>query len=93
MANKNERQNVDFWNTSTEHYPDQSARWLLQNTENLQCLLQLVAGNLSEKMDFERIDQINRSFVVEIFRTQNQTSSIAYRLKVKNKSVRSLSIS
>ncbi|MDE0635418.1 MAG: hypothetical protein OXI43_06150 [Candidatus Poribacteria bacterium] len=56
MENRNEQQIVDFWRTPTEHYPDQSARWLLQNTENLRCLVQIIAGNLSEKMDFERID-------------------------------------
>ena len=82
MENRNEQQIVDFWRTRTEHYPDQSARWLLQNTENLRCLVQIIAGNLSEKMDFERIDQIKRSFVLEIFRAQE--SDLVYRVPFKS---------
>ena len=81
MENKNGQQTVDFWNTKTEHFPDQSARWLLQNTENLRCLVQIIAGNLSEKIDFDRIDQINTSFVLEIFRAQE--SDLVFRVPFK----------
>ena len=54
-----------FFDIPIEHFPDRSARWLLQYKENIQGLLEIVASELVHLIDFDRLSLLNRSFVAE----------------------------
>ena len=45
------------------HFPDRSSRWLLSDTENVRALLELVAADVVEYLDFSGMEQINTSFI------------------------------
>ena len=39
---------LNFFDIRVEHFPDRSARWLFQDTENVRGLLEIVAAELVE---------------------------------------------
>ncbi|RKU36318.1 hypothetical protein C6496_13745, partial [Candidatus Poribacteria bacterium] len=45
-----------------EHFHDRSTRWLLEDSENVRGLLEIVAEHLVERLDFSRLLHVNRSF-------------------------------
>ena len=53
-----------------EHFPDRSARWLFQYTHNVQGLLEIVANELVEFIDFSRLVPLNRRFISDMLREQ-----------------------
>ena len=53
-----------------EHFPDRSARWLFQYTHNVRGLLEIVANELVEFMDFSRLVPLNRRFISDTLREQ-----------------------
>ena len=55
---------------SSHQFPDSSAKWLLRQREHLEALLEMLLGSLVEAFDFERVEQLNRSFISDEFRTQ-----------------------
>ena len=61
---------INFFDIRIEHFPDRSARWLLQDTENVRGLLEIVAAELVELIDFSQLSQINRSFIPDNLREQ-----------------------
>ena len=61
---------LNFFDIPIEHFPDRSARWLLQDKENVRGLLEIVAGELVELIDFSQLAQINRSFIPDNLREQ-----------------------
>ena len=49
-----------FFDISITHFPDRSARWLLQYIEYVQGLLEIVAPReLVENIDFSQLTQLN----------------------------------
>ena len=65
-----ETETLNFFDIPIEHFPDRSARWLLQDKENVRGLLEIVAGELVELIDFSQLAQINRSFIPDNLRAQ-----------------------
>ena len=65
-----ETENLNFFDIRLEHFPDRSARWLFQDKENVRGLLEIVAAELVELIDFSQLSQINRSFIPDNLREQ-----------------------
>ena len=65
-------------NVSSTHFPDRSAKWLLRQREHLQALLEMVASELVDSLDFGRVEQVNRSFISDELRTQE--SDMVFRV-------------
>ena len=65
-----ETETINFFDIRVEHFPDRSARWLFQDTENVRGLLEIVAAELVELIDFSQLAQINRSFIPDNLREQ-----------------------
>ena len=61
---------LNFFDIAVEHFPDRSARWLFQDKENVRGLLEIVANELVELIDFSQLSQINRSFIPDTLREQ-----------------------
>ena len=57
-------------NVSSSHFPDRSAKWLIRQREHLQALLEMLAGEIADALDFGRVEQLNRSFISDELRTQ-----------------------
>ncbi len=53
-----------------EHFPDRSTRWLFEDKEFVQGLLEILASELVTYIDFDRLSQINRSFIPDTLREQ-----------------------
>ena len=68
----------NFFDIPIEHFPDRSARWLLQDRENVRGLIEIVASELAALIDFNRLTQLNRSFVSDALREQE--SDIIFRV-------------
>ncbi|MDE0301538.1 MAG: Rpn family recombination-promoting nuclease/putative transposase [Candidatus Poribacteria bacterium] len=61
---------LNYFDIQIEQFPDRSARWLFEDKENVRGLLEIVATELVERVDFSQIAQINRSFVPDNLREQ-----------------------
>jgi predicted transposase/invertase (TIGR01784 family) len=61
---------LNYFDIRIEQFPDRSARWLFEDRENVRGLLEIVAAELVERIDFSQIAQINRSFVPDNLREQ-----------------------
>ena len=60
-----------FFDISITHFPDRSARWLLQYIEYIQGLLEIVAPNaFVDCIDFSQLTQLNRSLIADTLREQ-----------------------
>ena len=57
-------------------FPDRGTKWLLEFSENVKALIQIVAGDLAERLDFEKLEQVNQSFIPDNLREQE--SDIVY---------------
>ena len=53
-----------------EHFPDRSAKWLFQYTHNVEGLLEIVASELVEFIDFSQLIPLNRRFISDALREQ-----------------------
>ena len=60
----------DFFEIPIEHFSDRSARWLLQDKENVRGLVEIVANDLVALLDFSRLTHLNRSFISDTLREQ-----------------------
>ncbi len=61
---------LNFFDIRIEHFPDRSARWLFQDKENVRGLVEIVATELVELINFSQLAQINRSFIPDNLREQ-----------------------
>ena len=68
MSEDSEIRNI--FDARIEHFPDKSARWLFEDRENVRGLIEIVAGELVELIDFSQIVQVNRSFIPDNLREQ-----------------------
>ena len=62
---------------SIAHFPDRSTRWLFQFNENVEALIDIIAPELADAIDFNRLTALNRTFISEALREQE--SDIVYR--------------
>ena len=51
-------------------FPDRGTKWLLEFGENVEGLLQIVAGDLADQLDFSQLRQVNQSFIPDSLRKQ-----------------------
>ena len=58
----------DLFDTKGGHFADKSARWLFRHKENVQGLIRILAKELEEHLDFQRLKVLNRSFVDDTLR-------------------------
>ncbi len=59
-----------FFEIPIEHFPDRSARWLLQDKKNVRGLVEIVANELVALLDFSQLAHLNRSFISDTLREQ-----------------------
>ena len=72
----------NFFHISITHFPDRSARWLLQYIEYVQGLLEIVApSELVDHIDFSQLTQLNRSLLADTLREQE--ADILFRVPYK----------
>jgi len=71
-----------FFDISITHFPDRSARWLLQYMEFVQGLLEIVAPReLVDHIDFSQLRQLNRSLLADTLREQE--ADLLFRVPYK----------
>ena len=58
------------FNFPIEQFADRGARWLLENTEIVRGLLEIVSSELAARLDFSQLTHINRSFISDNLREQ-----------------------
>ena len=75
---------LSFFDIPIEHFPDRSTRWLFQDNENVRGLLEIVASELVERIDFSRMTHISRSFILDNLREQE--SDIVVSVPFRNES-------
>lgn len=54
-----------LFDISPAHFSDRSARWLFKEKENIRGLLEIVANELVEYLDFSRLKELNRSYIFD----------------------------
>ena len=79
---KEEQEILNFFDIKVEHFPDRSARWLFQDKNNVQGLIEILASELVELIDFSQLTQINRSFIPNTLREQE--SDIVFRVPLRS---------
>ena len=72
----------DFFDVDIEHFPDRSARWLFQHWENVKGLLEILAADLAKLIDFQRLNQLNRSYIPDNLREQE--SDLVFRVPFRD---------
>ncbi len=65
-----EQELQEFYQSLLTHFSDKSIRWLLQERENVQGLIEIVADELVELIDFSQLELQNRSFISNTLREQ-----------------------
>ena len=68
MAEEPEIRNI--FDARIEHFSDRSTRWLFEDWNYVRGLIEIVAGELVELIDFSQIVQVNRSFIPDNLREQ-----------------------
>ena len=66
------------------HFSDRSARWLFQNREYLQGLLQIVARHLVPWIDFSQLKLIERSFLAD--NLEELVADLVFRVPFRDES-------
>ena len=61
---------LSFFDTPLDPFPDRSTRWLFENKEYVRDLVEILASELVERIDFSRLSQINKSFISDTLREQ-----------------------
>ncbi len=79
-----ETEALSFFDFPIEHFADRSTRWLLEDRENVQGLLEIVAEHLVAHLDFSQLTHINRSFIPDNLREQE--SDIVYTVPFRGES-------
>ena len=67
---------------SLKQFPDRSAKWLLENTENLRGLLEIIASDIIEYLDFSKVEIKNTTFISDNLRQQE--SDLVYLLPFRD---------
>lgn len=75
---------LTFFHFPIEQFADRSTRWLLEDSENVRGLLEIVAEHLVGHLDFTRLVHINRSFIPDNLREQE--SDVVYTVPFRDAS-------
>ena len=76
MTEKTEQtENLNFLLPIRE-FPDKGTKWLLEFHENVRALLDIVASDLVDRLDFGKLEQVNQTFIPDNLREQE--SDIVY---------------
>ena len=67
---------------SVKQFPDRGAKWLLENTENLRGLLEIIANDIVEYLDFSKVEIKNTTFIPDNLRQQE--SDLVYLLPFRD---------
>lgn len=73
-----ETENLTFFDIPIQHFADRSARWLLEDAQNVRGLLEIVAEELVGLLDFSQLSQVNTSFILDNLREQE--SDLVYSI-------------
>ena len=73
---------LSFLDYPIEQFHDRSTRWLLEDKENVQGLLEIVREHLVPHIDFNQLVHINRSFIPDNLREQE--SDLVYTVPFKS---------
>lgn len=79
-----ETEKLAFFDFPIEQFADRSARWLLEEKENVRGLLEIVAEHLVGHLDFSQLVHINRSFIPDNLREQE--SDLVYSVPFRSES-------
>ena len=60
-------------------FADRGTKWLLESPENVSGLLQIIDVNLSTKIDFSRLHDEKKSFILNNLRLQESDPSLRSR--------------
>ncbi len=77
-----EQERREFYRSILTHFPDKSTRWLLEDKENVECLVEILADELVEMIDFSRLELQNRSFLSN--KLEEQESDLIFSVPFKN---------
>ena len=66
-------------------FPDRGTKWLLEFHENVKGLLQIVASDLAERLDFSRLEWVNETFIPDNLREQE--SDVVYLVPFRSEDV------
>ena len=75
---------LTFFDVPIEQFADRSARWLLEDKENVRGLLEIVVEHLVARLDFSQLVHINRSFIPDNLREQE--SDLVYSVPFRSES-------
>ena len=64
------------------HFPDKSTRWLLQDKENVRGLIEIIAYELIEFIDFSQLEQQKRSFILDTLHEQESDLLFSVPFKI-----------
>ena len=73
-----------FLHEQLEQFPGQSTRWLLEDKERVRGLLEAIADDLAENLDFSHLTHINKSFIP--YNLREQESDILYSVLSRTES-------
>src|SRR5579859_1784830 len=62
-------------------FADRGVLWLLESPRNLASLVELIAAEIAQRLDFDRAERINRSFIPEDL--HKQEADLLYRVPFK----------
>ena len=65
-----ERDLQELSNVSSHQFPDRSSKWLIRQREHLEALIRMLFKKIADALDFERSEQLNRSFISDELRSQ-----------------------
>jgi predicted transposase/invertase (TIGR01784 family) len=63
------------------HFPDRSVRWLLEDKENVRGLIEILASELVDQMDFSRLERQSTNFLSS--KLQEQVSDLIFSVPFK----------
>jgi len=49
-------------------FPDRSIKWLLETPENVRGLILITDRNLAKRINYEKLERINQTFILDSFR-------------------------
>ena len=75
---------LSFFDSPIQHFPDRSARWLLQDNENVRALVNLVFPESAPHMDFSKMVRTTGSFILDNLR--NQEADIVIEVPFRHES-------
>ena len=74
----------DFFDIRIGHYADKSARWLFKDKENVRGLIEIVAHELVQYLDFSQLSAVNRDFISDTL--QDSISDMVFNVPFQDSS-------